>query len=273
MQFLSSHFNAGRLSSPHVERIFFRMTRITLAAIRRGAAHPLTREVHFHVVLLALRVLTYCTGSTGKAHWELKDQILSAGLAWFSFPPRWSYGGNKLQIRAEVQLMSDVMAAMQGITSIGVRSLSSMASLQPKQELFSHLLSSEITRLSVWLAPLQDSIHHSKPAVAEAVIAPLIKVAWAESPKLAVQLAFRYPSALVQSQVRWHLVNSPEKALDEPDALQLLLGSALPGDISFQLKVSSVPEFMNIVLTSSVPSVLDSSESNHRSNVLLASLR
>lgn len=249
------------------------MTRITLAAIRRGAAHPLAREVHFHVVLMALRVLTYGTGSTGKAHWELKDQILSAGLAWFSFPPRWSYGGNKLQIKAEVQLMSDIIAAMQSTASIGARALSSMTSLLPKQELLSHLLSSEITRLSVWLAPLQDSSYHSKPAVAEAAIAPLIKVAWAESPKLAIQLAFRYPSPLVQSQVRWHLVNFPEKALDEPDALQLLLGPALPGDISFQLKVSLVAPVTEMTLTHVVPSVLGSSEPDHSSYILLTGLR
>ncbi|GAB7357443.1 hypothetical protein MBLNU459_g8368t1 [Dothideomycetes sp. NU459] len=242
MQFLSSHFNATRLSSPHVERIFFRMTRITLAAMRRGAAHPLAREVHFHVVLLALRVLTYSTGCTAKAHWELKDQVLSAGLAWFAFPPRWSYGGNKLQIKAEVQVMSDIIVALQSTANMGMKVPSSMVSLQPKQELLSLLLSSEITRLSVWLAPLgQESSHsslgyHTKPAVAEAAIASLIKTAWQESPKLAVQLAYRYPSAQVQAQVRWQLVNFPEKALGDPDALQLMLGSALPGDISFQLK-------------------------------------
>jgi hypothetical protein len=33
------------------------------------------------------------------------------------------------------------------------------------------------------------------------------------------------------------VLNFPHKVLDEPDALEILLGSQLPGDVSFQLKV------------------------------------
>lgn len=128
--------------------------RVTLAALRHSGSHPLAREVHFHVVLLALRIISYGTGYDEKARWELKDQILSAGLRWFSFPARWSFGGNKLQIKAEVQLMSDVISALQTITSMGTRTVSPMQSLQAKQDLLFHLLQNEITRLNVWLSPL-----------------------------------------------------------------------------------------------------------------------
>lgn len=240
IQFLSSHFHATRLSSTHVERLFARLVRITLGSMVKIAPHPLARETHFHVVLLGLRVLAFCTGSTERAKWQLKDQILTAALAWFSHAPMWSYGSNKLQVKAEVQLVNDVLAALQSTTSIGTRGMGPMQSLRPKQELLAYLLSSETTRLGVWISPLGESTSYSwlKANTNEATLTPLLKTAWEESASLAVQLAIRSHSQRVQNDVRWQLVNFPERALDEPEALQLLLGSNLPGDVSHQLKVS-----------------------------------
>lgn len=39
------------------------------------------------------------------------------------------------------------------------------------------------------------------------------------------------------ADIRFLLLNFPDKALHEPEALEVLLGSALPNDVSFQLKV------------------------------------
>jgi len=61
-----------------------------------------------------------------------------------------------------------------------------------------------------------------------------------ENPSLAVHLAQRFNSSNVTSELRWLLLNFPEKVLDEPDALEMLLGSSLPNDVSFQLKVHLV---------------------------------
>lgn len=242
IQFLSSHFSATRLSSSHVERLFFRLMRSTLTAMKKAAAHPLAREIHFHVILLALRILAYCTGSSERAKWQLKDQILSAGLAWFSHPSRWSYGSNKLQIKAEVQLMGDVLTALQQTTAIGAKPMLPLQSLNVKQELLAYLLMSESARLSVWISPLGEGSTSgfglSKAGASENVILPLLKTAWTESASLAIEIALRSHSQRIQNEVRWQLVNSPEKSLDEPEALQLLLGNSLPGDVSFQLKVN-----------------------------------
>lgn len=70
------------------------------------------------------------------------------------------------------------------------------------------------------------------------MVSPLLKVAWAESASLAVQLAVRFQSLRLNNEVRALLLHNPEKALDEPDALHIMLGSSLPQDVSFQLKVS-----------------------------------
>lgn len=86
VQFLSSHFNASRLCSPHLERIYVRLMHITLEAIAAGKTtnHPLAREVHFHIILLGIRILQYSTSLTDKVRWSLKDKILTAALAWFA---------------------------------------------------------------------------------------------------------------------------------------------------------------------------------------------
>lgn len=63
-----------------------------------------------------------------------------------------------------------------------------------------------------------------------------MRLAWAENHGLALQLANRFPSPKLRSDVRWLLLNFPEKAICDPDSLNVLLGSELPPDVSFQLK-------------------------------------
>lgn len=67
---------------------------------------------------------------------------------------RWSFGGNKLQLKAEVRLLSDVLTALRSVAGIGNRPTRSLQTLGPKQELLVHLLESECQRLNVWLSPL-----------------------------------------------------------------------------------------------------------------------
>ena len=47
----------------------------------------------------------------------------------------------------------------------------------------------------------------------------------------------RFRAPRLHNEVRWLLLNSPERAIEEPEALQVLLGGCLPNDVSFQLKV------------------------------------
>ncbi|KKY13877.1 putative phosphatidylinositol 3-kinase 3 [Diplodia seriata] len=242
LQFLESHFSATRLGSPHVERVYHRLMHITLSAMSHTTNHPLTREAHFHVVLLGLRILQYSTGSNTSGQWRLKDRILSAALAWFKERPRWSFGGNRLQIKAEAQVLVDIHNALQNVTGIGLNTNGPRKSLHAKQELLLLLLASEHQRLMVWLFPLEQDrrLHlmpgHSGKAPTDAVLSGLLKTAWTEDPAIAVQLVFRFNSLRLATEVRFLVLNFPEKVLDQPDALEVLLGKSLPDDVSFQLK-------------------------------------
>jgi phosphatidylinositol 4-kinase len=177
LQFLSSHFNATRLGNPDVEKVYHRMMHVTLDSMRYLPVHPLAREAHFHVVLLGLKVLRHCTSLREMFKWRLKDRILTAGLAWFARSPkyvcksitsvdrtnvtRWSFGGNRLQIKAETHVLADVQSLLQAVTHVGNKAEGPLKSLQGKQELLSLLVASEQTRLMVWLFPLDyERKHH-----------------------------------------------------------------------------------------------------------------
>ncbi|KAK4040507.1 hypothetical protein C8A01DRAFT_15630 [Parachaetomium inaequale] len=242
LQFLSSHYNATRLGSPDTHHFFLRLLDVTLEAIKNSTPHPMAREIRFQVILFGLKVLNTSTTMGAIAQYRLKDQILSAGLGWFNATPRWSFGSNILQLRTEIRLLEDVMAALGEAVSIGAQSVGPVKSLAPKEKLLVLLLESEHSRLHVWVRPVdasrpQSAFHHGgKESPFEAAIQPLIRTAWAESPSLAVHLASRFPYPRVQREVRWLLLNFPAKAAGEPEAIPILIDGALPDDVSFQLK-------------------------------------
>lgn len=95
---------------------------------------------------------------------------------------------------------------------------------------------------SVYTSPVSILPHSLRQEFAESDMfvqeaASLLRLAWAESPGLAIQLAARFPSAKLGTDIRRLLLNFPDKALDEPSGLEIMFGSVLPADVSFQLKV------------------------------------
>lgn len=169
LQFLGSHFNASRLGSPNSEKAFLRLLNITLEGLKNSTGHPLAREIRFQVVLFGLKVLRHSTALDVPSRYLLKDRILSAALSWFTFNPRWSFGGNRLQLKAEVRLLSDVSVALRNVAMTEQKPTPLLKSLQAKESLLQTLIESEQWRLTVWLYPLQDpremygSGHPTKP--------------------------------------------------------------------------------------------------------------
>jgi phosphatidylinositol 4-kinase len=278
LQFLSSHFNASRLSNPDVELVYARLMHITLDAMSTGCPQPLAREAYFHIVLLGLRIVRHCTTLPAAIKWRLKDRILTAGLAWFAKAPEWSFGGNRLQIKAETHVLSDVQSYLDVVSKASGAELTTMKSLQGKQELLSLLLANEQTRLMVWLFPLDyqkkhhfTSGQHSK-TLAETAVTGHLKTAWAENPVLAVHLLKRFQSPRLTQEVRWQVLNFPHKVLEEPDALEVLLGSQLPSDVSFQLKVCHSMLSYELQLTDAVHAILGCREPANGGHILHACL-
>lgn len=77
---------------------------------------------------------------------------------------RWSFGGNRLQIKAEIRLMADVDAALLAVSYIGSKAEGDFQPLTAKQELLHTLLENEQMRLLVWLYPLDHGARHVVPS-------------------------------------------------------------------------------------------------------------
>lgn len=172
----------------------------------------------------------------------------------------WSFGGNRLQIKAETRLMEDVYVALQAVSSTGLATTGTLRSLGNKEELLLALLDNEQMRLEVWLYPLDHDRRHLFPSLRfhkahsevseqsqqmfegitygpQGIHSTHLKTAWLEHPGLAIQLSARFQSTRLRDEVRSLLSSFPEKALDEPDALQILLGSNLEIGNTHNLKV------------------------------------
>ncbi|CAL5867762.1 uncharacterized protein PFLUO_LOCUS1982 [Penicillium psychrofluorescens] len=236
LQFFESHFSAIRLGNLLDQQLAIRLVTSTAAGLLKSKGHPLAREVHFRFVLFGLRILRHLTPRNSGAAWKLKDQILSAALGWFKHPPRWSFGGNRLQIKSEDKILGDVLTLLRGVANIAVNGRGSYKSLQAKQELVQIFIENERSRLRVWLFPLEPEKKHSSGSKNADGLASFIRLAWAESPGLAIQLAARFPSAKLQADVRWLILNFPEKVIGEPTALEIMFDSSLSSDVNFQLK-------------------------------------
>ncbi|PLB54298.1 phosphatidylinositol 4-kinase [Aspergillus steynii IBT 23096] len=241
LRFFESHFSAIRLGNAQSQRLFCRLVDRTTAGLAQTSGHPLARELHFRIVLFGLNVLGHSNSVGMPCLWKLKDQILSGALSWFKHAPRWSFGGNRLQIKTEDKILGDVISTLGTTASISCDTHGPYKSLQAKQNLLLVLLENERSRLKVWLYPLDPDRKHyisqsptNRNHTEEAT--SLLRLAWAESSGLAIQLATRFPSSKLKNDIRWLLLNFPEKVIDEPSGLEIMFGEALPADVSFQLK-------------------------------------
>lgn len=241
-QFLESHYSATRLNGTTAEKSLLRLLQITLRSLHEAPNHPLSRELHFHVVLLALRVLRFSTTLERNSRARFRDQILSAGLTWFSNPARWSFGGSRVQVKAELQLLTEVMNALSIVKDFSALSVYTAPVLKQKQELLELLISSEQIRLGVWLFPLEPhakqlpSASQKRNPSEESLIA-LLQTAWNEDPSLAINVSMRFQAYhRLQQHLRKLILDDPRKCLDEPEALRVMFGEALPNDVSSQLR-------------------------------------
>ncbi|KAF4340246.1 phosphatidylinositol 4-kinase [Fusarium beomiforme] len=239
LQFFASHYNATRLGSPDIQKVFLRMLDLTLEAMKQSATHPMAREIRFQIVLFGLRVLRSSTTLKPAAQWRLKERILTAALSWFRSAPKWSFGSNLLQMKTEIRLISDVLAALQQVSFIGAQTVGNVKSLQSKEQLLDLLLRNEQLRLIVWVNPLnnpgnQALTQTASKAPTEAALLPLIRTAWWQDPAIAIELATRFPFLRLQRDIRFLLLTMPEKAIFEPEALHLIFGGLLPDDVASQ---------------------------------------
>ncbi|KAF2156780.1 phosphatidylinositol 3 [Myriangium duriaei CBS 260.36] len=231
-QFITSHFYATRFATPFISRIYLRTIRIAFNTYAGQPDRvPIGREMHFKSVLSGFRVAAAMSKALEDANWMLSDLVLSSTFRWFAQPPRWSFGGNKLQLKADLKIMSEVATTLNSLMPKCAPATSTRRGLRSRVELAAALVQDEIHRLLVWLSPLDGGSshplhgHHDKK-ISESSALALLPIAFVESASLAVQFANRFRTERVIAAVRNLLLKQPEKAVAEPEAVPILLGVA-----------------------------------------------
>ncbi|KDN52674.1 hypothetical protein K437DRAFT_253866 [Tilletiaria anomala UBC 951] len=251
LRMISSRYQAFHSRDPSMVLTMARLLDHSARSVDRMSTHPLAREVRFTLVHFGLRLLQ---GSKldGLVEFHLRQGLYKIAFAWFAECPQWSFGSNRLQVQAEMRLLSDTlkllasdkMRASQVITSfpadmayvrlpgrLTVAESSRAASDQ--RLLLSLLVESELSRFSVWNNPMavpgrgSDFVGNATKSMTEATWASVVRVAWSVNPQVAVQMTQRFKSAAVTAEAGRLVRADPGKVVRSPDALGLLTESHL----------------------------------------------
>ncbi|KAI0934808.1 hypothetical protein AcW1_006214 [Taiwanofungus camphoratus] len=281
--------NARRLLTPHVlilQLLFSRMQaaryrrrglmfliqRLALAsarAYRCCSTHALAREARFSFLLFGFETLKsshldiFCENA-------LRHSLYRAAFSWFSVRPQWSYGANRVQIDADIKLLSEFLSYLQADAVRGFPAISSLNPVQsPSQK--SHyigslknlnlplrlLVENEIFRLTVWANPANDPkrgidyLVSIERTMLESSWISAVRRAWELDPAIAVHLAERFHHPAIHNEVGRLVRSSTLDVLDIPEALHFLVGEKLDRNVQRDLKY--------ILLWASVPPILAAS--------------
>ncbi|KAK0539233.1 phosphatidylinositol-4- kinase [Tilletia horrida] len=247
IQLMTSRYQAFRYRDPTTVLALVRLIQRCAAATKEMSSHPLAREARFSLIIFGFRLLQ---GSRldGLVEYELRAALYKMAFAWFAVAPQWSFGSNYLQVRTEMQLMTeflevlklDKVRASYLITSYpssftGVR-LPGQMTVQASAKLFNErrallqlLLESELSRFSVWANPLHlparggDYLGELTKTMTDPLWQQMVHIAWKVDPCLAVQLPSRFKAPIIKHEVGMLVRAQPQKALEAPGAVEMLL--------------------------------------------------
>ena len=149
------------------------------------------------------------------------------------------------EMRRDGDSLGALVSALQSVEDMGgrdgdllaplVQFLPLLFSLQDRGQLGRVLLASEVERLSVWTNPLNDperavagteEIPRPSPSSNASLWHDLMAVAWATLPRLAVQLAIRFPAATLRRQVEAYVRANAAVLVGVPEAVPFLVTEA-----------------------------------------------
>ncbi|CAG8502818.1 1116_t:CDS:10, partial [Ambispora leptoticha] len=268
IQFLSSRFQAVRYRSPEIVTLYLRLFQITLDACDSMSNHALSREARFEILLLGFKVLQ-SNRMEALIEYQFRSRLFRAAFAWFSLPPRWSYGGNKRATLTDYKLLLEFCQVVE-VDKVEMDEIFSSAPKKNTQaaltsgslifiadktrediikqatqskKLLLLFLKSELGRLATWSNPLNvtDQIKDIVVFTMDKTLTDegwkqLIRHSWNISPQLAVQLPARFQQPVVQNELHALIANNTAEAVGVAEALPLLLGEKLAQNITSQLK-------------------------------------
>ncbi|KAJ4475685.1 hypothetical protein J3R30DRAFT_3735539 [Lentinula aciculospora] len=236
----------------------FLPTVFTISNDEYPSTHALAREARFSFLLFGFETLRSSHLDSFCEH-ALRESLYATAYAWFAVRPQWSYGANRVQIDADVKVLSEFLSYLQADSIRDALTVSSLAPSQftrrasckpvyPIQVLkprrltdyasrlreINHplrlLVENEIFRLNVWANPMNEpkrGVDHIGMAVVESSWPALIRTLWQINPAISVHLTERFKLNVIRSEVTKLVRSSTPDVLDVPEALDFLLGEGM----------------------------------------------
>lgn len=255
LRLLTSRYQAFQARDPAMALTVVQMLDETARAADLMNTHPLSRELRFYIIAFGLRVLQSCRLDVlMESH--LRVGVYKIAFGWFAASPRWTFGSNHLQVRAEMKLLREVlglvgrdrMAAIESLTSFppdpayvrlaGHTTVSQVVQTVGEQrQALVLLLENELHRYSVWSNPMQASQRDSDfvgPAMGkmtDGAWISMVHVTWEACPSAVVHMPHRFQNHTVTREVGRLVRLEPWKVVDMPEALSLLTDKFLQSAI------------------------------------------
>ncbi|TFK54620.1 hypothetical protein OE88DRAFT_1653021 [Heliocybe sulcata] len=266
MHMLFSRLQAARYRKPDLMLLIQRLVLMSAKAHESFSTHPFAREARFSFLLFAFETMKSCRLDADCEN-TLRESLYAAAFSWFRVPPRWSYGADRVQLDAEIKLLSEFLSYLQtdsvrasyqtsslGASYSGARSSQYGARLKSLNEALRLLVENELFRLTVWANPCKevrrgmDHISSIERSLSDVSWANVVRATWQIDPAIAVHLAerFRYPA--LHNEIRKLVRSNTPEVLDVPEALQFLVSDKLDAGVRRDLK--------HLLLWAPVPPVL-----------------
>ncbi|KIK92048.1 hypothetical protein PAXRUDRAFT_830328 [Paxillus rubicundulus Ve08.2h10] len=260
LQMLFSRLQAARYRRSTVMFLIQRLVLRSAHAHKLFSTHPLAREIRYSFLLFGfetlksshLDIFSECT---------MRDSLYRTAFAWFAVRPQWSFGANRVQLDADVKVLSEFLGHLQTDT---VRCLVSLSSLSPTQttaknspcisrlKSINHplrlLVENEIYRLTVWANPSNDvrrgHDHHGtvEQSMLENNWPTVVRTVWGVDPAIAVHMMERFKSPAAHNELQRLVRTNPTDVAHVPEGLRYLInGSAPKIDYKYILVWAPVP--------------------------------
>ncbi|KAI0032206.1 hypothetical protein K488DRAFT_50373 [Vararia minispora EC-137] len=254
LQMLFSRLQAARYRKPGLMFLIVRMVLQSARAYRLMSTHPFAREARFSFLLFGFEALKSSRLDSQCEH-ILRECLYTTALSWFATRPQWTYGANRLQIDADMNVLKEFLSIIRNDSARLTFNITSMSPTHvPAMNPYyvsrvsalglplRLLVENELYRLSVWDNPANDVKRHADyvPAtertMTEASWVQVICTVWEIEPAIAVHLPERFRQPVVAADVGKMVRSNPHQVLHCTEALAFLLGHTFHPKVHRDLK-------------------------------------
>ncbi|KIJ69126.1 hypothetical protein HYDPIDRAFT_23983 [Hydnomerulius pinastri MD-312] len=237
LQMLFSRLQAARYRRSTVMFLIQRLVLRSAHAHKLFSTHPLARELRYSFLLFGFETLK-------SSHFDvfsecmMRESLYRTAYSWFAVRPQWSFGANRVQVNADIKVLSEFLGHIQTDSIRGIATLSSLSPAQSaaKNSLYAThlkninhplqiLVENEIYRLTVWANPSNDAKrgtdHHG--TVLENNWPAVVRTLWEIDPAIAVHMMERFKSPAAHSEVERFVRANPTDVAHTPEGLRYLI--------------------------------------------------